>query len=119
MVGVALDVFLDVDVRMRRLVLLVEVVVAEVAEQADVQRDRVLLAARGRAREATAHGEQPHRDDCNCDELAATPVAPPACFRVHLILLVETATGPPPLPPRRRARKPDLSAPPSVPRSRR
>src|SRR3982751_5793103 len=48
-IRIARNVFLDVDVRVRGLELLVEVVVAEVAEESDVERDRVLPAAARRA----------------------------------------------------------------------
>jgi hypothetical protein len=62
MVGVALDVFLDVDPRVRRLEPLVEIVVSEVAEQADPQGDGVTTASRSRAREVSADGNACQHD---------------------------------------------------------
>src|SRR5215813_13067299 len=71
-VGVALDVFLDVDVRVRRLVLLVKVVVAEVAEEADPESDRVLPAAGGRARH-DGGGNEPDGDEDRGQRRNAAP----------------------------------------------
>jgi hypothetical protein len=62
-VGVVVgDVFLDRDVRVRLLVLLVELLVPEVAEQVDGQRDLLVAVGRAAVRRAPAGGERGQRE---------------------------------------------------------
>src|SRR5215210_3366317 len=82
-VGVAGDVLFDVDPGMRRLVLLVEVVVTEVAEETDPQGDRVATASGSRTRHIAGDGDGCHGED-RCERRQAAPRAWDEFLDVHV-----------------------------------